>query len=138
MRMQTLCYMAILLAFAQNASARNGAISTCTMQENVNLSLNFSGAGTSVKEVREALERHVQKVEEQAKQAKVEKITLQSQNYSISSNDHGHNSGGYQYQGSVAFTLGPQDKAADLLELLDKNGIKASLNVNMYKSGSCQ
>lgn len=111
----------------------------CNKQENVTLSINFNGMSESVKAVKGEFETRMGKIEEFAKKAGVKKISLQSQSYNINSNNYsGSGSSGYQYNGSASFQLSPADKAADLMELLTTNGIQSSLNVNMYKSGSCQ
>ncbi len=116
--------------------------SQCTTQENVTLSIGFNGTSQTVKEVRGEFNERMEKVKQFAKKAGVEKISLQSQSYNINSISNSYTNGGlasgYQYNSSASYQLSPAEKAADLMELLTASGIQSTLNVNMYKSGSCQ
>lgn len=139
--MKNLLLLALLL-FACFASAQAQDMVSeagCTMQETASLSTNWNGVSETVKAVRGMFDGRMKQIQEYGKKAGIEKLELQSQSYNIYAQNTGMSSGsGFQYNGNASFMVKPADKAADLLELLTKNGIQSSLNVNMYKSGSCQ
>lgn len=111
----------------------------CAMTETAQISVNWNGGSASIKDVRGKFDERMKKIEALAKEAGIEKLELQNQSYNINTNNNGYGDiSGYQYNGSASYTVTPAEKAPDLLELLTKNKIQSSLNVNMYKSGSCQ
>lgn len=126
-----------LTALSVSAEARV-VQSGCEQKETATLNINFNGTGDTVKEIRGLFDDRMEKIKQYAKQAGVKEVTLQSQNYSISTQNNYNAASVYRYNGNASFKLSPSDKAADMMELLTKNHIQSSLNVNMYKSGSCQ
>lgn len=140
--MPQLLLLVLMLTLPLSAQARDVAMvasAECAMQETASLSTNWSGMSENVKGVRALFDSRMKQIQEHGKKVGVEKLELQSQSYNIYSQNNGMGStGGFQYNGNASFMVKPADKAADLLELLTTNGIQASLNVNMYKSGTCQ
>ncbi len=137
--MVRLLVLTVMLILPLTAQARMlPIVAECAMQETASLSTNWNGVNETVKGVRSLFELRMKQIQEYGKKAGVEKLDMQSHSYNINSQNNGMGGAGYQYNGSASFMVKPAEKAADLLELLTKNGIQSSLNVNMYKSGSCQ
>lgn len=129
----------MMLAIPSFAQARSQEMASgCVMQETASLGTNWNGVSETAKGVRGLFESRMKQIQEYAKKAGVEKLDLQSHSYNINVQNNGIQAAGYQYNGNASFMVKPADKAVDLLDLLTKNGIQSSLNVNMYKSGSCQ
>lgn len=118
----------------------NGAmpVAGCEMQKTASISLTVEEANPTVKGVRDSFEERIKQAKDYAKQAGVNKMDFQSENYSINPLNNSGTSGVYQLTGNVTFEVSPLEKSYDLVELLTKNKIQSSLNVNMYKPEPCQ
>ncbi len=130
----------LLLPSASHASERfvDMIKSGCTMHESATISTSFNGMSADIKEVRKVLDERLESIQTIAKKAGVEEMHLQSQNYSINTNQNNGLISGYRYNGRASFSISPVEKGTDLIEALTKENIQSSLNVNTHSSGSCR
>lgn len=112
----------------------------CTLTENANVSINFNSIEKDAEAAGNIFDAKVKEIEASAKELKLEKLEVQSMNYSLYPYNAGAAGAAMQWQlsGNLAFQVLPVARAKDLLALLVKKGYQPSLSVNSYRSGTCQ
>lgn len=139
MKKQILLALAILL-FPLASTAREEAADNATpgMQETVSISINFNGVAESPKAVPELFDEKLAAVRSHAQSVGIDEVIVSNQSYNIYTQMNNGQISNYQYNASATFKLDSANKGVELMELLTKNGIQTSVNVNMnHRGGGC-
>lgn len=107
----------------------------CTFQENTSVNVSYNGMLENARSIHDLIEERNSTILKLAKEAGVEKINMQSQNYNVNYNPY--HGGQFNYSGNANFIITPADKAMDFVDLLAKKNYQFSLNVNKHKRGAC-
>lgn len=113
------------------------AAGNCGMTETSQLSVSFNWFESDVSNVKGKFDKNINEIQNIAKEQGVEKISVQSLNYNISSQNYGGSpTSQFQLNGSVSFLVTPVDGAEKLLIDLVKKNYQASLNVSSYRGNA--
>jgi uncharacterized protein YggE len=112
----------------------------CTMQETGQVGISFNNVMVAkLDRLGAEMDQKIDEVLALAKQARLEKIEVQSYSYNVYPVSNGSLPGAnvpYQYSGNVSFSVEPCAKASELMSLLAAKGYSANMNVNAYRQ--CQ
>lgn len=128
----------LFLISTSSSSAENRvAAPKCGMTETSQLSISFNWFEDDISKVKGKFDKNINEIEKIAKEMGVEKISVQSLNYNISSQNYGSGpSSQFQLSGSVSFLVSPVEGAEKLLVDLVKKNYQASLNVSSYRGNA--
>lgn len=144
-KISILCVFAIIITTHAHAKktddqtlkSTRALIATCKMTETVSLSINFNTVVATPSKAKETFDEMIAKVKKTADELKVEGLTIQSMNYNVNPNQNGSIVTGYLLSGSVAFILKDVEKASNVMEKLNAQGMTSSLSVSAYQNGNC-
>lgn len=105
--------------------------SDCKVTETVSLNLQFQGMAAKASDVQLEATRVEEAAIAIAKDLEVKKILVQSQNFSVN-NQSGYSTNNYQYNGNISFLIEPYNEALKLMDRLQQQNYRLSLNVNKY------
>lgn len=128
----------LLLSFPAHAREVSAPSSDCVMNEEANLTVNFSGLSETATGVQTTMEKGLDAVDGYAKELGISPLTVQSQSYNIYTEINHDRVSGYNYNASTTYQIKNIAKSIKLMEILTGKNIQTSINVNSYRNGNCQ
>ncbi|MCH2547750.1 MAG: hypothetical protein MK052_09105 [Alphaproteobacteria bacterium] len=134
-------FSAVVIIIGLSASAQARSISNynakCTTRENATVSASFSGMGETPKAVNAKIDAQLANVQKMATEIGLENLEPNNRSYNIYAQNNRHKVDGYNYNGSMSYTINDSAKAIELMELMIDNDMEASVNVNINRNGNC-
>jgi uncharacterized protein YggE len=122
----------------------------CDLSETATVTWNVNDSGNDVVALRDGLNKEIDEISKLSKTAGIEKLEMQSVNYSIRTpnqfginrryalkNNRAEGTDEYVLSGNVTFKVQPSEKGAEFMALLVKKGYQATLGVNGFRGYNC-